>query len=106
MDPTILFIFAVIGMWTCLGVAVLAVLCAVARRTRRKRHEQVFAAICEAIERHPAGSAMFSFRARPCGHLLYTRTLDVIDMEHVELTHVSECQIALRMLPNQKGEAA
>jgi len=40
------------------------------------------------------GSAVtFDFRARICGHLLRSPSLDGIEMEHLELLHESECHL-------------
>lgn len=60
----------------------------------RRRQRRLAAQLIDAMERHPASAVRFAFRARPCRHLLHSPTVDPIDMEHIELMHVSECHLA------------
>lgn len=101
MDPTLLLILAILGFWVCAGIGAALMLGWLIRRARRRHEAEVFAVLCEAVERHPAGGTLFAFRARPCGHKLYTPSLDVIDMEHLELTHVTTCPVAQELLPRK-----
>jgi hypothetical protein len=103
----LLWVLAGIGTLTLTSIAAIvfwAWLCN--RAARRKRTVETFAALVDAIERHPAGSAMYAYRARPCGHLLHSRSLDFIELEHVELLHIASCEIARKLLPKNRKDAA
>ena len=46
------------------------------------------------MDRGPAGPIRHPFWARPCHCRLYCRTDDLLDVEHLEFSHVLECPIA------------
>jgi hypothetical protein len=103
IDPTIVLVFAVVGVWTCLGCVVLVLAGVLVRRHRRMRARQVESLLAH-MARHPAGSR-FAFRARPCGHKLYTSSLDVLDMEHLEFDHALSCPVTEQILSNERDAA-
>lgn len=102
-DPTLVLVFAVIGFWCSVAIGVASTLEVLARRHQWIRARQVEPLLAH-MARHPAGRALFSFRARPCGHLLHAPSLDVIEMEHIEFHHVLTCVVAEEIV--SKGEAA
>jgi hypothetical protein len=98
----LLWVLAGIGTLTLTSIAAILLWAWLCNRARRKRTVETFAELVDAIERHPAGSAMYAFRARPCGHLLHSRSLDFLELEHVELLHIEVCTLAQKLLPNRK----
>jgi hypothetical protein len=102
----LIWTLAGIGTLTLTSIAAILTWAWLCNRARRKRTVETFAELVDAIERHPAGSAMYAYRARPCGHLLHSRSLDFLELEHVELLHITSCEIARKLLPKNRKDAA
>lgn len=96
MDPTLLLILAILGFWVCAGVGAALLLGWLIRRARRRHEAEVFAALCEAVERHPAGyrrpvrAGETPFSARTiCGHKIFGDSLG--DLVANEIHHYRSC---------------
>lgn len=112
MNSTAVHVFAGIGAWFCVSWLVAFGFGLARRRARRKRTVELFAAMCEAMDRddamgrHPAGRRLHPLGrpviVLPCQCVLFCESGDRWDAELMALAHVEKCPVARSI----RGEAA